>query len=250
MPNEGRTLAKDDRRAWFVVAGLLGCLACGAPQSPVAPTLTAALTPGFTPPIPAPVPPPSGLPPLAACGTEPNYVQELDSLQHIVVLYRRERFPLRVSIAGDPDTQSYLEAIKMGLMVWSAATGGTIGTVDIGIDAKEADLTVRVGTHPIYDCRVDMWHGIFADAENPSRRILRGGTIYICPENFRATPSDVLRVANVVGHEMGHALGIAGHSTDAGDLMYENDVLGSAPADSYPWVSKRDLNTLGTAYCN
>ena len=54
--------------------------------------------------------------------------------------------------------------------------------------------------------------------------ILRGGTIYICPDNFRAT--------------------------DAGDLMYENDVSVTAPADSYPWVSKRDLNTLGTAYCN
>ena len=249
MPNEVRTPAKYNRRAWFVVAGLLGCLACGAPESPAAPTPTAGL-PQFTPPIPSPLPQPSGLPPLAACGTEPNYVGEVDSLEHSVVLYRRERFPLRVSIAGDSDTQSYLEAIKMGLVVWSVSTNGTIGTVDIGIDAQEADLSVRVGTHPTYDCRVHKWHGMFADAEHPSRRILRGGTIYICPENFRATPSDVLLVAKLVGHEMGHALGIGGHSTDAGDLMYDGDVLVTAPANSYPWVSKRDLNTLGTAYCN
>ena len=59
MPNEGRTLAKDDRRAWVMIAGLLGCLACGAPESPVAPTPAAAFTPS------ALVPPPSGLPPLA-----------------------------------------------------------------------------------------------------------------------------------------------------------------------------------------
>lgn len=233
----------------FPVIGLAS--ACGGSDdwTPTQPT-TPAPPPAAPPPGPVPVPAPTGLPSLAACSVFPNYVGETDVLGHGVALFRRERFPLRVSIASGGDTDAYREGIEKGLVVWTVATGGVIGAVEIGIDWPDADLSVQVGPHPVYNCRTEGWHGIFADGQIAAPRIVRGGRIYICPENFGATPSDVLRVAKLVGHEMGHALGIGGHSTAPADLMYEDDASVNAPAGSYPWVTTRDINTLGTAYCN
>ena len=47
----------------------------------------------------------------------------------------------------------------------------------------------------------------------------------------------------VIAHEVGHALGIAGHSNDAGDLMYT-----SGNSSGYP--TTEDRNTIKTAYAS
>lgn len=233
------------------VVGITFVGGCGDTRPPIAPT---PIAPSASGPAPAPRPPdpmPSGLPALAPCGVTPNYVGEAPD-GHPVLLYRRERFPVRVWIAPDAATQAYREGIERGLTVWSIATNGVIGAVELSINASQADLSVQVGTHPSFDCRrpTSRWYGIFADATYVEPRVVRGGAVYICPENFNASPADVLRVAHVVAHEMGHALGIRGHSGDAGDVMYGDDFEVKAPAALFPWVSLRDLNTIGTAYCN
>ena len=234
---------------WVVVA-MASCIGCGSSPSPSAPT---PLPPPIltAPPTPRPWHPvnnvaaPTGLPALAECNVQPNYVSEVEGL------YRRGRLPMILSIAGDEQTLAYAEGIRRGAQLWAVASGGAFGTVDVGVNRSDADVTIRVAPAPTYDCRVprQMYYGIFIDPETDPPRIRRGGDIYLCPENFGATPGDVLRVAKVVGHEVGHALGLAGHSGDAADLMYGEDYDVLAPAASYPWVSRRDLNTLGTAYC-
>lgn len=46
---------------------------------------------------------------------------------------------------------------------------------------------------------------------------------------------------NILAHELGHALGLLGHSPDKGDLMY-------SVTDEYSRLSQRDLNTLKKLY--
>lgn len=46
---------------------------------------------------------------------------------------------------------------------------------------------------------------------------------------------------NILAHELGHALGLLGHSPDKGDLMY-------SVTDEYSRLSQRDLNTLQKLY--
>jgi hypothetical protein len=56
--------------------------------------------------------------------------------------------------------------------------------------------------------------------------------------NLGLSPDEFLQVS---AHEMGHALGIQGHSTDPRDLMY---TYAHTPAE----VTERDLNTMSLSY--
>lgn len=51
----------------------------------------------------------------------------------------------------------------------------------------------------------------------------------------------LLVLKNVVTHELGHALGLLGHSTERSDLMYPI-------TDEYSRLSQRDINTLTNIY--
>jgi hypothetical protein len=51
-------------------------------------------------------------------------------------------------------------------------------------------------------------------------------------------------IQSVAMHEFGHALGIAGHSSDPRDVMYPRYRVGVLAS-----ITTRDLNTVKTAYC-
>ncbi len=56
------------------------------------------------------------------------------------------------------------------------------------------------------------------------------------PENIR-----LLVLKNILTHEIGHALGLLGHSTSLSDMMY-------SITDEYSHISKRDIQTLELLY--
>ncbi len=237
------------RRVGIVTVAVFVHAACGGseqPRSPVAPAPILAPRPltSCEPNMTGP-----SLAPLAPCCVQPNYVSEPDA-----TLRRWERFPVRVSIdsqslslAGDA-APVYVEAIKEGLGVWSVATGGVIGTVEADLDLPASDIVLTLADPPDDDCYLLECLGQFVRTLGADR-MMRGGTIELYPAILGNHPADYLRriVAKLTGHEMGHALGLALHSVDDHDLMFHS--VYTATQTSYPWVSQRDLNTVGTAYC-
>jgi hypothetical protein len=59
--------------------------------------------------------------------------------------------------------------------------------------------------------------------------------------NMRDLETRPILLRNIVTHELGHALGLIGHSSDRCDIMY-------ADSDEYSRLSQRDINTLMRLY--
>lgn len=242
-----------------VCAALMGLAAAGgcggsSPSLPGSPTQP-------SPPGDPRVPPPTTvcqapmrgplLTPLAACCVSPNFVDWR------IPLLRWERFPLLVSIeraslalVGD-QADAYEQGIREGAVIWALATQGNIGRVNFAFDV-EAEITIRLseqdtdGDCVLFDVCSE---GFFNPEVVEFDRVLRRGTIGLIRDQIRRQATSDVKgyIAKLVGHEMGHALGVRLHSDDPKDVMYGR--TGRAAGTPYPWVSQRDLNTLGTAYC-
>jgi predicted Zn-dependent protease len=180
----------------------------------------------------------------------PNYLNQLGDM------FRWENFPVRVSIdrasmpmAGDR-ILTYEQAIRDGVIVWALATQSIVGTTILDFDLANPNIVARL-EEPDEDERVLQNEGTFTWLLLDARR-LRRGTIRILPEIIReVTQNQRLEessdyIANIVGHEMGHALGVQKHSDDHTDLMHSFRNHGRIP---YPWVTQRDRNTMQEAYC-
>ena len=159
-----------------------------------------------------------------------------------------EHFPVRVCFpAGRLATQERKSLVLAGFDEWVRATHGVIRYQIVPAETQ-ADVTVTFAPH-------------FPASGSPQAggqtTLTRSGTTLAKaamslaerdedPDGFQATAA----------HEFGHALGIDGHSDDAGDLMF--------PVVSFPrpmvrndetdppllvrTVTRRDVNTLQAAY--
>jgi hypothetical protein len=65
--------------------------------------------------------------------------------------------------------------------------------------------------------------------------------INLDPVSERVSEQQPLLVRNITMHELGHALGLIGHSPSRSDIMYKD-------TDEYSRISERDLNSLKQLY--
>lgn len=178
-----------------------------------------------------------------------NYSLSRDSKQnyltHVipdgkVVHFAANRMPLKVYISdgiGVPGwSMSMKQAILFAMQNWSSATSGRIRFSQT-YDESSADIVVH-------------WQKNFPDnilGVSPFQaygdKIVRSDiTMAVCyPDTNKPIPAGEL--ATIATHEMGHAIGLKGHSPYPQDIMFY-----STDHNNFQKPSVRDMNTIAMLY--
>lgn len=153
-----------------------------------------------------------------------------------VILYRWTLFPIRIYFTRDANYSAARQALAIqGFNRWVTATNGNGPSYQFVNNKSDADVTV------------EFYKFTGGAGDELGKTILSyyedSGTMSSADMNLGITGSDYNDVLTAA-HEMGHTLGIRGHSQNRADLMYftGNDTLSGT-------ITPSDLNTLLTDYC-
>jgi predicted Zn-dependent protease len=147
-------------------------------------------------------------------------------------------FPVKIYVdarSGNGRSQVWVEAVKRAIAQWSVY----LPLVTVA-QAQEADITIVRSAPPIRFPPVAR----VRSAETRFELYTKGspGVLYHrCSIFIQPSQADVYLLA-AARHELGHALGIWGHSPVETDVMYFSQVREPLP------ISERDVNTLKRVY--
>ena len=165
--------------------------------------------------------------------------------ESVLVHWPVEKMPLRVHLPRPPkglfpEPDAIYDSVREGVTDWSdvAAPGvPRFAFVDV---AGDADIDVSWESKP-----TGAWYVAYCQPslDLMARRFVGPAHVLVTGRWQDGRLADIHDVYAVVLHEMGHALGLLGHSPDPGDIMYP-----SVPGQAVAGLSTRDRNTLRLVY--
>ncbi len=248
-------------RAWAFIlcltaafGGVMSLTGCGQGGGSTR-TLPAATAPVTTAPLPATTAPPAST---ASTGTSaapaaptsasaggaagcslttyaPNFGAETDPANGTPNhLYHWNALPTQVYfVPGDYVTPDRKAQALAGFDWWALATGQP-ALYQETTQQSAASIVVQ------FEARGETGYGAITEYHFNGKQQMLDATI-----TFNMTYlTDIASIVPVAAHEFGHALGIAGHSNDHGDVMSS-----SPEVYTRTQLSTRDINTMQTAYC-
>ncbi len=183
--------------------------------------------------------------PLAGCGGGamsvpitrdafiPNFASETDPQTSLPnKLYHWRQFPVRVYISPTNSTPAMLSGVLVGLDWWERATDKVGSFVQVS-DPASADIAIA-----FRDEGANGFSGRTAYSYDSGSALVNARISFNL--NYLGDPSTIGPAA---AHEMGHALGIGGHSNDHADLMSFSPGIFLLTSPSL-----RDVNTIKCGY--
>lgn len=149
-------------------------------------------------------------------------------------LYHWTHFPLNVYIVSSTLATPDRTSQALAGFGWWAQVLGTIGQFTLVSDPHKANITVQFQDMGLTNYGAITSYSVNGNGEMQSATITFNMT-YL---------TNVPTIAPVAAHEFGHALGIAGHSSNDTDVMSE-----SSNVYNLSGLSQADINTMKTAYC-
>jgi predicted Zn-dependent protease len=183
----------------------------------------------------------------------PDYLDALVT-QRGVGRWSRSSFPLKIyieksdNVPGVPEDSTQM--LEDSFDAWNKASGGMLPIQQVP-KAKQADITIQWTNNP---SKVSAHDGVHLEQgitrvmayQSPGSMIntIKSATIILLTvsrDTGQPLPADELRA--VCLHEVGHALGLGGHSANSADTMYF-----SSSARQLPALSHRDKTTISRLY--
>ena len=183
----------------------------------------------------------------------PNYINHAVSVNS-VIRWDISSFPLKVYIKNAQDAPGYfIENIKKSLSVWEQRS--QFLKFEIVQDEKDANILFDFEEVPETNCSGDKCTYLTANTvpEISNTGMLKRMKITMYKKKPRSNEYyKDMEIYNTSLHELGHALGIMGHSENSEDLMYAtNENIKNDYAymrSEWQYLTMQDLRTLILLY--
>ncbi|WMU93257.1 photosystem I assembly protein [Microcystis phage MaAM05] len=157
-----------------------------------------------------------------------------------IVHFSTQKMPLIVYISNGFHINGWhtgmKQAVSSAMRRWQSASGGKVSFVQTA-NANQADITVR-------------WQKNFSDNilgvspfQSVGDTIIRSDITLAVYYPNSDQPIPQVELVTIATHEMGHAIGLKGHSPYPDDVMYYSTSHSGEQA-----LSQRDINTIGMLY--
>ena len=159
-------------------------------------------------------------------------------------------FPLKVLIEVPISTPDYYrDEIEKAFNEWASITGFLKFEF---IEKGKADIIVKFNPLPEDVCEDGICKYVVAYTEPKiSGKVLKSMTITMYDKDANGNYFSDKELYNTTLHEIGHALGIMGHSYSSDDLMYMSSEHGdniTRYRRDFQYLSQEDLNTINLLY--
>ncbi len=176
-----------------------------------------------------------------------NYIEQASSDKGII-RWDKKSFPLKVLIEESDNVPSYYGAqIRTALQQWQL----TENFIKFKVAAKEkdADIIIKLAPTPSNVCDGDVCRYI-AGYTVPKIKgsILKQMVIILYTTDPQGNFFSDKEIYNTALHEIGHSLGIMGHSYSSADLMYMGGKFYTPNKTSFLYLSAKDINTIKLLY--
>ncbi len=183
-----------------------------------------------------------------------NYIEQTP-YDSKIIRWDIASFPLKVYIdfpSNDKLPDYYREEISKALNQWETSSGFLKFTFTQ--KAKEAQIVIKFLPLPENNCVGRVCKYVVAFTE-PTIKVdmLKKMTITLYDKDAYGNYFSDKELYNTILHEIGHALGIMGHSYSTDDLMYmsneeqQNNIY-TRFRSSFQYISAKDINTITLLY--
>lgn len=176
-----------------------------------------------------------------------NYIDKTTDKGN-VVHWDPEKMPIKVYIDDTPKgidslIGNYIPAIRRGVKRWEQGTDGLLSFTFTNSPADAEIVFSWQGTFnkKLSNARVGTAYTAGITSPKYVGNTLKEMAIILTPVDPTGRPHKAEDIEKITAHEMGHALGIMGHSNDPTDIMYPTN-------QNQPFLSKRDINTIKLLY--
>lgn len=177
-------------------------------------------------------------------GVGQNYIQKAP-FNNAILRWDRKKLPLKVGIEKTPNIPAYYaQSIKSAFLQWQTLSGGLVSFKFVD-NLDDSDIKIEFEPFNQKNCtNSDCKYTVaYTEPTISGGELLKFMTITFYEANNLRQPFSQIQIYNTALHEIGHSLGIMGHSDNHDDIMYME-----MNNTSYRALCDDDLNTLSLLY--